>query len=162
MRPRISALRADGRCSWRVSTVLPYNAKLRQQKDQQFWGSHRPPRKFVAFAPAVSTLRARMLSLNSLNPQQRLAVQTVNGPVLILAGAGTGKTRVITHRIAHMIERGIAPGNILAVTFTNKAAREMFERVNQLIPRQRKNDGDEKPERATICTFHSLCVRILR
>src|SRR5215469_13649500 len=104
-----------------------------------------------------------MLNLSSLNPQQRLAVETLKGPVLILAGAGTGKTRVITFRIAHMIERGIAPGNILGVTFTNKAAREMQERVTKLIPKPRKPKSDgEKPERPTICTFHSLCVRILR
>jgi superfamily I DNA/RNA helicase len=102
-----------------------------------------------------------MLNLSTLNPQQRLAVETIQGPVLILAGAGTGKTRVITHRIAHMVERGISPGNILGVTFTNKAAREMQERVSKLLPRQKKQDG-EKPERPTICTFHSLCVRILR
>jgi len=102
-----------------------------------------------------------MLNLGSLNPQQREAVETINGPVLILAGAGTGKTRVITHRIAHMIGRGIAPGSILAVTFTNKAAREMLERVNQLIPKRREPDG-ERPDRPTLCTFHSLCVRILR
>lgn len=102
-----------------------------------------------------------MLNLSSLNPQQRDAVETIHGPVLILAGAGTGKTRVITFRIAHMIEQGIAPGNILGVTFTNKAAREMKERVSKLIPRQ-KRSGDEKPEKPTICTFHSLCVRILR
>jgi DNA helicase-2/ATP-dependent DNA helicase PcrA len=103
-----------------------------------------------------------MLNLSTLNPQQRQAVETIRGPVLILAGAGTGKTRVITFRIAHLIEKGIAPGNILAVTFTNKAAREMQDRVKKLIPRPAKRQDGEKPERATICTFHSLCVRILR
>jgi superfamily I DNA/RNA helicase len=104
-----------------------------------------------------------MLNLNSLNPQQRLAAETISGPVLILAGAGTGKTRVITFRIAHMIERGVAPGNILGVTFTNKAAREMQERVNKLLPRTTHHASrDEKPPHPTICTFHSLCVRILR
>ncbi len=102
-----------------------------------------------------------MLNLDTLNPEQRDAVETVRGPVLILAGAGTGKTRVITFRIAHMVQRGIAPENILAVTFTNKAAREMLERVNQLLPKRRSADG-EKPSRPTVSTFHSLCVRILR
>src|ERR1041385_4334382 len=104
-----------------------------------------------------------MLNLNSLNPEQRLAVQTIKGPVLILAGAGTGKTRVITFRIAHLIERGVSPANILAVTFTNKAAREMQERVNQLLPGSRsKGRGSKHPDRPTLCTFHSLSVRILR
>ena len=116
-----------------------------------------------------------MPNLNSLNPQQRLAVETLNGPVLILAGAGTGKTRVITYRIAHLIERGIPGANILGVTFTNKAAREMQERVAKLTPRRRTTrtvrggplesgaaPGSDKEFRPTICTFHSLCVRILR
>jgi DNA helicase-2/ATP-dependent DNA helicase PcrA len=105
-----------------------------------------------------------MVNLNTLNPQQRLAAETINGPVLILAGAGTGKTRVITFRIAHMVAREIAPGNILGVTFTNKAAREMRERVNKLLPKrnQKSEVGSQKDDRPTICTFHSLCVRILR
>src|SRR5215470_2730292 len=103
-----------------------------------------------------------MLNLGSLNPQQRLAVETLQGPVLILAGAGTGKTRVITYRIACMAERGISPQHILGVTFTNKAAREMQERVAKLIPKAQKSEDGEKPLRPTICTFHSLCVRILR
>src|SRR5437763_9787413 len=102
-----------------------------------------------------------MLNLGSLNPQQRLAVETLKGPVLILAGAGTGKTRVITFRIAHLIEKGIAPGNIVAVTFTNKAAREMKERVGKLVPRRSAQDK-EKKDGVTICTFHSLGARLLR
>jgi superfamily I DNA/RNA helicase len=105
-----------------------------------------------------------MLNLSSLNPQQRQAVETIRGPVLILAGAGTGKTRVITYRIAHMVGRGIAPENILGVTFTNKAAREMQERVRKLLPKPKaKSPGTKASDnRPTICTFHSLCVRILR
>jgi DNA helicase-2/ATP-dependent DNA helicase PcrA len=104
-----------------------------------------------------------MLPLHSLNPQQRDAVLTHHGPVLILAGAGTGKTRVITFRIAHMIAEGIPPAAILAVTFTNKAAREMRERVTELLPAPRRRREDEPPApKPLISTFHSFCVRVLR
>ncbi|HUY93293.1 MAG TPA: UvrD-helicase domain-containing protein [Pirellulales bacterium] len=92
-----------------------------------------------------------------LNPPQREAVQTLKGPLLVLAGAGTGKTRVVTYRIAELIKHGASPGRILAVTFTNKAAAEMQQRAAGLLGKRKK--GQEKPE---ISTFHSLCVRILR
>jgi superfamily I DNA/RNA helicase len=103
-----------------------------------------------------------MLNLSSLNPAQRQAVDTTEGTVLILAGAGTGKTRVITSRVARLIDKGVNPGNILAVTFTNKAAREMQERTAKLIGRPAPKSDGEKPVRPVICTFHSLCMRILR
>jgi len=90
-----------------------------------------------------------------LNPTQAEAVKTLSGPLLVLAGAGTGKTRVVTFRIAELIRHRIAPDRILAVTFTNKAAAEMKERSAAIL-------GKKLPKQPEISTFHSLCVRILR
>ena len=94
--------------------------------------------------------------LNKLNPQQKKAVTAGNGPALVVAGPGSGKTRVLTQRIAYLIaEEGVRPWQILAVTFTNKAAKEMQERVKRLLP-------DQATEGIMLGTFHSICARILR
>src|SRR5258706_15884627 len=94
--------------------------------------------------------------LKQLNPKQQEAVRTTDGPIIILAGAGSGKTRVLTHKVLYLIEKGVDPSQILCITFTNKAAGEMKERIlsNELI--------SSKNLHPTIATFHSLCAKILR
>ncbi|WP_373768490.1 DNA helicase PcrA [Jeotgalibaca porci] len=100
-------------------------------------------------------MSSKKLLLDGMNERQKEAVQTINGPLLLMAGAGSGKTRVLTHRIAYLIEeKMVNPWNILAITFTNKAAKEMKSRVTDLL--------GTKGEDVWVSTFHSMCVRILR
>ncbi len=101
----------------------------------------------------IDEIKAKIIY--GLNAQQKEAVVQIGAPLLILAGAGSGKTRVLTNRIAYFVACGVHPANILAVTFTNKAAKEMKERVNKMV-------DDEAISKAWIGTFHSICARILR
>src|ERR1700674_2317547 len=106
----------------------------------------------------ISETNGRMLSLlEELNPEQRIAAETTEGPLLILAGAGTGKTRAITFRMANLIANGVPSEAILAVTFTNKGSPEMLSRVSGLLSR-----AGIPPAQPWLSTFHSLCARLLR
>ena len=96
-----------------------------------------------------------MSYLDELNESQAVAVKNITGPTMVIAGAGSGKTRVLTFRIAHMVREGIDPFNIMALTFTNKAAREMTERIAEIV-------GLGEARNITMGTFHSVFSRILR
>ncbi|MCF8410368.1 MAG: UvrD-helicase domain-containing protein, partial [Crocinitomicaceae bacterium] len=96
-----------------------------------------------------------MSYLDELNASQRAAVEQIEGPIMVIAGAGSGKTRVLTYRIAYLVENAVDPFNILALTFTNKAAREMTERIGKII-------GPSEAKNSTMGTFHSVFSRILR
>ena len=93
--------------------------------------------------------------LDGLNESQIAATKVINGPVMVIAGAGSGKTKVLTHRIAYLIEKGVDPFNILSLTFTNKAAQEMKQRISLMV-------GHEKARNIWMGTFHSVFARILR
>lgn len=116
-----------------------------------------PASKLTAFALYLTSKKMETL-LKGLNSEQAKAVTHLDGPVLIVAGPGSGKTRVLTHRVAYLISQGIPAENILAVTFTNKAANEMKERIVKLISSETRH-GYKTP---TVGTFHSVCARILR
>ena len=131
------------------STLIPKRKRTRLRLSPP--SANMSERKFLSAQDPMQTL------LEELNPEQRRAAETTEGPVLILAGAGTGKTRAITFRMANLIANGTPAESILAVTFTNKAAEEMRNRVGALLLR-----AGVPPAQPWLSTFHSLCARLLR
>ncbi len=130
-------------------TPVPTPVPVPTPAPAQTASATQPPSRFQGPAAPGS------IDLDGLNPAQRKAAETTHGPLLVLAGAGSGKTRVLTYRIAHMIaDEGIRPWQVLAITFTNKAAAEMRERLNALLPGGTRG--------MWVCTFHAMCVRMLR
>jgi len=124
-------------------------------------GSENSTATWQQFYKIVEFLLPGMI-LDSLNEKQKEAVTTIDGPLLVVAGPGSGKTRVLTHRVAYLIEQGVEPQNILAVTFTNKAAAEMKERIQKLLAASRFAKPATPAHLPSLGTFHSVCARMLR
>lgn len=134
-----------------------YASKIRTLTLINIYGPLLPPLKYVNLHPNTTDMTNRESSNKDkgLNPQQRQAVEATEGRIRIVAGAGSGKTRVIAHRYAYLVnELGIDPGNILCTSFTNKSAREMTLRISRMVSRGNYNDF--------VCTLHGFCVKFLR
>jgi DNA helicase-2/ATP-dependent DNA helicase PcrA len=145
-----------------ISSFLPMGSKTRLCLPKKNIVATRCSLFLLSVIVVTQTNMNNQPYLETLNEKQQQAVLNINGPLLVLAGAGSGKTRVITHRIVHLIHQGVAPHNILAVTFTNKAAKEMRERVNALVRKYPPSERSVIDSLPVVTTFHALGVRLLR